>query len=487
VAARLRFEVQDTGIGIPAQSLETVFQPFHQVDSTRSRLRGGTGLGLAISQRLAQLMGGEVAVQSDPGHGSVFTASVLTRVAAVAEPAEFLQRNAPALAGKRVLVVDDNLTNRRIVTKLALMWGMVPSTFPSALEALDRVRHGEPFDVAVLDMSMPDFDGIDLAREIRRRRSALELPLVMLTSLGQRQTVQVGQGADLAACLSKPIKAAQLFNTLVAVVQGHVPATAAPTPPQPLPRAQRQALKLLVAEDNPINQRVALRLLQHLGYEPDIVGDGLKVLQACSERIYDVVLMDIQMPELDGLEAAREIVRRRGPGGLPRIIAMTANAMPGDRERYIEAGMDGYLPKPIELNDLAAVLEQAGFLASDRAWADHEVLDPARLEHLRALQDASQPSLVRELIDLFLADSAGHVRRIAQAHEEGDADQLRALSHRFLSATQNIGAPRLSRACGEIESLARRGQLQDAGPLVAELARERERVQAALQVLRMRY
>jgi CheY-like chemotaxis protein len=229
-------------------------------------------------------------------------------------------------------------------------------------------------------------------------------------------------------------------------------------------------------------------LLQHLGYEPHLAANGRQALQAVARNTYDVVLMDIQMPEVDGVEAAREIVRQRGPDGLPRIIAMTANAMPGDRETYIEAGMDGYLPKPIELADLAAALEQVGTLASDRARAGGKgVLDPERLEHLRAMQDDSQPSLVRELIDLFLGDSAGHVRRITEAHEAGDSESLRALTHRFLSAAQNIGALRLSRLCVELERLAKAGQLDAATPLLAEISRERERAHAALQVQRMRY
>jgi len=485
---RLRFAVKDTGIGIAADQLPHLFQSFTQVDASTTRKYGGTGLGLAISKRLAGLMGGDVGVQSEPGHGSVFTVHLLVKRAAGSEPAEFLQHNAPALADKRILVVDDNLTNRRIVTKLALMWGMVPSTFPSALEALDRVRHGEHFDVAVLDMSMPEFDGIDLAKEIRRQRSAEELPIVMLTSLGQRQTLQAGQGAGLAACLSKPIKASQLFSTLVQVVQGRHPGPGAPAPARPLQRAQRQSLRVLLAEDNVVNQRVAMRLLQHLGYEPHLAADGRQALEAVARSTYDVVLMDIQMPEVDGVQAARQIVRQRGADGLPRIIAMTANAMPGDRETYIEAGMDGYLPKPIELAELAAVLEHAAALARDHALASGDgVLSPARLEHLRAMQDESQPSLVRELIDLFLADSALQVRRIAEAHEAGEADTLRALAHRFLSTTQNIGALRLSNLCTELELLAKRAQLDAARPLLAEIARERDRAHAALQAVRMRY
>jgi PAS domain S-box-containing protein len=485
---QLRFAVKDTGIGIAADQLGRLFQSFTQVDASTTRKYGGTGLGLAITKRLTELMGGHVAVQSEPGHGSVFTVTLRARAALTSETADFLQHDAPALVGKRILVVDDNLTNRRIVTKLALMWGMRPSTFPSALEALDRVRHGEAYDVAVLDMSMPEFDGIDLAKEIRRRRSAEELPIVMLTSLGQRQTLQAGQSAGLAACLSKPIKASQLFCTLVAVVEGRHPGPGAPAPAQPLQRLPRQALRVLLAEDNVINQRVAMRLLQHLGYEPELVSDGRQALEAVGARRFDVVLMDIQMPEIDGVQAAREIVRRRGADGLPRIIAMTANAMPGDREAYIEAGMDGYLAKPIELGDLAAVLEQVGMLARDRSRSAVEgVIDAARLEHLRAMQDDSQPSLVRELIDLFLGESAGHVRRIIEAHEAGDAETLRALAHRFLSATQNIGALHLSALCAELERLAKAMQLKAAAPLLAQVDHERERAHAALQALRMRY
>lgn len=292
----------------------------------------------------------------------------------------------------------------------------------------------------------------------------------------------------MAACLSKPIKASQLFSTLVQVVQGHHPGPGAPAPEQPLQRVPRQALRVLLAEDNVVNQRVAMRLLQHLGYEPHLAVDGRQALQAVRQSTYDVVLMDIQMPEVDGVQAARQIVRQRGADGLPRIIAMTANAMPGDRETYIEAGMDGYLPKPIELAELAAVLEHAAALVRDHALVSGDgVLSPARLEHLRAMQDESQPSLVRELIDLFLTESAAQVRRIAEAHEAGEADTLRALAHWFLSTTQNIGALRLSNLCTELELLAKRAHLDAARPLLAEIARERDRAHAALQAVRMRY
>ena len=484
---RIEFAVKDTGIGIAAEHLPRLFQSFMQVDASTTRKYGGTGLGLAISRRLAELMGGGVRVESELGHGSVFYANVLAGLAPAAEAAKHLQRNASGLAGKRILIVDDNLTNRRILTNLAQRWGMLASTLPSALEARDRVRHGEAFDVAVLDMSMPGIDGMDLAAEIRRWRRADELPIVMLTSLGQRQT---GPLADLLVWLSKPIKANQLFSTLLAVIEGKGVAVAAPAARSP-PAAPAARLRILVAEDHAVNQRVVLRLLKHLGYDADLAVDGRAAVDAVRGQHYDLVLMDIQMPVLDGVQAAQEIVQWRGPGGLPRIIAMTANAMPGDRETYLAAGMDGYLAKPIELDALASVLLQAGTRAREpggaAGGAGEPVLDHRRLDHLRSIQDDNQPSLVRELIDQFIAESSAHVDGLRQAQSAGDTDLLRALAHRFLSLTQNIGATRLSTICAELERMAKQKHVTAVPGLVTALADECRLVQDALAAARPQY
>ena len=493
---RVHFEVHDSGIGIAAEHLPRLFQSFSQVDASTTRKYGGTGLGLAITKRLAELMGGGVAVQSEPGQGSVFHVDVLVRSAAAGASADFLQRNVPTLLGKRLLIVDDNLTNRRILTRLALRWGMVPATLPSALEALDRVRHGEVYDLALLDMSMPGVDGAELADQIRRQRNAAELPIVMLTSLGQHHPLQPASASALAARLCKPIKASQLFSTLCAVLHGpadvpHPSGVAAPAAPPLL--ATTLPLRVLVAEDNPINQRVALQLLRHLGYRADVAANGLEVIDAVERQPCDVVLMDIQMPEMDGLQAARWIVPRRGADGLPRIIAMTANAMPGDREAYLAAGMDGYVAKPIEIDALAAVLGQvaqhrrAVAPAPLAPLADSDVLDTRRLEHLCALQDDAQPSLVRELIDLFVADAPGHLEALTQAAWQADAHRLASVAHRFLSATENIGARRLSQLCIELERAGRLGHLDRVPTLVGELGPEHQRARAALLAVRSHY
>jgi PAS domain S-box-containing protein len=483
----LRIAVRDTGIGIAPEHLPQLFQSFTQVDASTTRKYGGTGLGLAISQRLAQLMGGQIRVESVPGCGSTFWVELAMRVAPSSVPAEHLQVNAPALAGKRILIVDDNLTNRRILTQLALRWGLQPTTLSSGLEALDRIRHGESFDIALLDVSMPELDGVDLAQRIRQRRGPQELPIVLLTSLGQRPALPESDKVALAACLAKPIKAGQLFSALVAATRG--------APAQPPPEAARapgpqQPLRVLVAEDNPLNQRVAVQLLHHLGHVAQTAGNGVEALRALESDAFDAVLMDIQMPELDGLQAARQVVRRRGQATRPRIVAMTANAMPGDREAYLAAGMDGYLAKPVRIDELGAALSQVrqliGAAGSANGWHD-DVLDHDRLEHLRSLQDESQPTLVRELIDMFLAESAAHVGRLAEAVQSRDAAQLRALAHRFLSMTQNIGARRMSTLCETLEQLARQEQVDDAQRLLDDLVRERERVHDALAAVRMRY
>ncbi|CAN5397056.1 hypothetical protein BH11PSE11_BH11PSE11_39390 [soil metagenome] len=482
-----RFSVKDTGIGIPAERLSEIFDSFTQVDASTTRKYGGTGLGLTISKRLTEIMGGSMSVTSTMGVGSTFSFSIVAEASGSLLAHDLLQEHSTALAGKRILIVDDNSTNRRILVKQALLWGMLPSAATSAIEAMDLVRHGHAFDVGVLDMSMPDVDGIGLALEIRRFRDAAALPLIMLTSVASRPRDQRILEAHFAAYLNKPIKPAALFDVLLQ-------AMSIPRPQELSRRAAPSSGKLadslpfsiLVAEDNTINQKVIQQLLARLGYRADVVANGFEVLDAMERQSYDVVLMDIQMPEMDGLEATRRLRERFGAGSPPRILAMTANAMPGDREACLSAGMDAYVSKPIELEDLrAALIAITGAAAKDSDQALDSgadgVIDRRRIDQLLAVQDEHNPRLLSDLIELFLNESPAHLQTIAGALARKEAKLLESTAHRFLSSVENLGAQRMRLPCMELERIARSGKLDEGHALLESLQREFELARNQLQ------
>ena len=357
-ACELNFAVRDTGIGLSTDAIGRLFQKFSQADASTTRKYGGTGLGLAISKRLAELMGGTMWVESGgAGHGSTFSFTVDAPIAAL--PAhgrrEFIGTQ-PWLQDRRVLVVDDNATNQRVLGLQMGKWGMISRATLSAQEALRWLEAGENFDLAILDMHMPEMDGLALARQIREGHA--KLPLVLFSSLGRREA---GDSEGLfSAYLAKPIRQSHLFDTLVGLlVEDAAPKVAAVAKPTLDPQmASRHPLRILLAEDNVVNQKLALRILQQMGYRADLASNGIEAVESVQRQTYDVVLMDVQMPEMDGLEASRQICARFKPVRRPRIVAMTANAMQGDREMCIEAGMDDYLTKPIRVDRLVEALHQ---------------------------------------------------------------------------------------------------------------------------------
>jgi CheY-like chemotaxis protein/anti-sigma regulatory factor (Ser/Thr protein kinase) len=353
----LRFAVRDTGIGIPADRLDRLFQPFSQVDLSTSRKYGGTGLGLAISKRLCELMGGTMWAESTSGEGTTFAFTIVAETAPRGATRAGLGGQQPPLVGKRLLVVDDNATNRRIVVQHARAWGMLVRDTPSPTEALEWIRRGDPFDIAILDVVMPEMDGVQLAAEIRKHRHARVLPLVMFSALGRREAG--GDHGEFAGYLSKPLKPSHLLDLLMSVLAAQPARRRAPAAARPAldgKMAERLPLQILLAEDNVVNQKLALRLLGQLGYQADVAGNGLEVIAALERQRYDVVLMDVQMPELDGLDATRQICARWPRADRPRIIAMTANAMQGDRDLCLAAGMDDYISKPIRTEELVVAL-----------------------------------------------------------------------------------------------------------------------------------
>jgi len=354
-AVELLFAVRDTGIGIPADAVGKLFQSFSQVNASTSRRYGGTGLGLAISQRLATMMGGRMWVDSTFGHGATFFFTL--RVDRVAQGASrFVATARPTdLAGKRLLVVDDNATNRRIIGTLAEKWGMHAVLASSGPEALARLQSGEPFDLAVLDMQMDEMDGLTLARAIRALPAGRSLRLVMLSSVGQ---FALGDEQGLfAAMLSKPVKPSHLFDAIGGIFAAGEPERAASSEPETGASGQALQRRILLAEDNPVNQKVALHMLAKQGYRADTAANGLEVLAALERQRYDLIFMDVQMPEMGGLEATARIRAAHASGTPgPWIIALTANAMEGDRDDCARAGMNDYLSKPFKAADLAAAI-----------------------------------------------------------------------------------------------------------------------------------
>jgi len=354
----VRFAVEDTGIGIPADKLDRVFESFSQADASTTRRYGGTGLGLAICRRLTELMGGEISAESEPGLGSTFAFTVVAEVVA-SPPRKGAGGALPVLRGLRVLIVDDNDVNRDILRRLTLRWGMEPTeaaTGPEALRALAEAHATRPYDIVLLDMQMPEMDGLTVAREIRALGGPPPVSL-LLTSINRDAALrEAAHEAGIAAVLYKPLKPSVLYDALMDAFEGRAPAAPAERPADVL-RAERP-LHVLLAEDNLVNQKVALRMLARLGHTADVAANGLEALDALRRQRYDAVLMDVQMPEMDGLEATRRLRREFVAERQPFVVMLTANAMQGDREACLAAGADLYLSKPVQLHALGEALQQ---------------------------------------------------------------------------------------------------------------------------------
>ena len=406
----------------------------------------------------------------------------------------------PSLRGKRVLVVDDNLTNRRILTTHLHAWGMQARASESPREALAWIRSGEGFDIGVLDMHMPEMDGVALARAIRETRPADVLPLILFTSLGRREARADSEG--FAAYLHKPIKPSQLFDALVSVLAEqpiHVQARGTVGTELDPEMAGRHPLRILLAEDNVVNQKVALRLLGQMGYRADVASNGLEAIDAIERQTYDVVLMDVQMPELDGFGASREI-NRRWPVDRPRIVAMTANAMQGDRELCEAAGMDDYVAKPIRIDELVDALLRCGRRSDAEARADATAtaartgaaashvtavaagaVDKSVIEGLMATMGGP---FIAELIDTFDEDARELITTLRRALTIPDLDGYRRAAHSLKSTSETLGATRLAAMAKELETLARGGTIDGTGERIERLAAEYEIVTALLTEVR---
>jgi CheY-like chemotaxis protein len=478
--AAVQFRVRDTGIGISEDQLGTIFQEFTQADASMTRRYGGTGLGLAISRRLVALMAGELAVTSEVGRGSEFSFALTFPLEAGAQATA---RAAVSLGGRRLLVVDDNETNRRIVRDMLGAEGMAvheASRADAGLEALRRAAGARtPYDLAILDAQMPDQDGFELATAIRADRALTATRLLILTSAGQRGDGERCRQLGIQAYLTKPIARADLVEAVGTVLAGTASAPgAADLVTRHSIAESRHALRILLAEDNPVNQQVATAMLLKRGHHVDVASNGREAVDAVAREPYDVVLMDIQMPEMDGFEATEQI-RGLPQGRTLPIIALTAHALSGERERCLARGMSGYLAKPFKAHDLFAAVEGRGAQPADTAATRSPAVDLAAFR--RTMEEAGAADAVDGILETFVATLPQRLEALVAAAGGTEAEPLHRAAHAFKSAAGTIGAGHLAALLEEMERAAQGGDLAGARD---KLEHVRGEAQAALDYIR---
>jgi PAS domain S-box-containing protein len=476
----LRFTVSDTGIGIPTDKLQTIFEPFEQVDGSVSRRYGGTGLGLAIAAQLVNLMGGRLAVVSAPGQGSRFWFTAAFGLSAEAEPTE-----PSGLQGLRVLVVDDNAASRTCLVETLKSWRMQPVAAGGGAEALEELRRaaaaGESYPLVLLDSRMPGMDGYEVAAQLRDRPDLAGAAILLLSSAERTDGAARYRAAGVSATVLKPVKQSDLLETIQEVVGGRVrPAPQRDEgPASPLGRP----LEVLLAEDNVVNQRLAVRLLEKQGHRVAVAGNGREALAVLEDRRFDVVLMDLEMPEVGGLEATAVLrERERGTGGHLPVIALTAHALKGDRERCLAAGMDGYVAKPLQTRELFEALDlvlapaarppqtEVPSMSSDRA-IDYDTA----LSHV-----GGDAELLRELAGVFLKEAPGMLAAVREAVQAGDANRLKRAAHTLKGSAGTFGAHPVFAAARVLEVMGTDSNLAGAEQAWRELDRTAKALCAAL-------
>jgi PAS domain S-box-containing protein len=473
--ATLDFSVRDTGIGISPLSQSRLFEAFNQADVSTTRKYGGTGLGLALSKQLIETMGGAITLESAEGAGSTFRVRLPMEKQAQARRS---REAVDALEGVRVLLADGHATSlANLQTQLAA-WNIPCEVAADGSSALTALRAAasmrRPFAAALIDRGMRGMDALDLARAIKGAPEIAATRLVLFTTRGEEPTAEELQSSGILQNCVKPVRQSQLFDALLNAL-AHSPAIVAVASRPALPAHTRHSERILLAEDNAVNQRVALGQLRGLGYAADAVANGFEALQALAQTPYDIVLMDCHMPELDGFEATGAIRQREGSGKHTWIIAMTANAMAEDRQRCLDAGMDDYVSKPVSLKDLDAALERAR-----RAVAALPAIDPASLEELRALPDEDGRGMLRPLILKFIEDAPSAISALRAAVEGGDAGAAALAAHRLKGAASYFGAHRLAQLCEEMERAGKAGSIDFLPNLLTGATAELQRVLTAL-------
>lgn len=475
----IEFAVKDTGIGIPQDKISKLFKAFSQVDSSTTRIYGGTGLGLVISKRIVEMMGGTMHVDSVEGKGSTFYFSLKSKPAPSLTKV-YTKDFARHLKDKRVLVVDDNFNNRRILELQLKSLGMVATTVEFPLDALKMLEHGEVFDLAILDYQMPQMDGITLTRAIRDIEKNTTLPIVILTSLGRKEEERTLQELKISKFLYKPTKQTILFETILAIFGLLQFLEVKKEKQRPIDKnlGSKYPLKILLAEDNLVNQKVAIKIFAKLGYRIDVAGNGYEVLDAIENIEYDIIFMDVHMPDMDGLDASREINKKYGSENRPKIIAMTANAMQGDREECIAAGMDDYISKPVRLESLQEVLDNWGSKlvkqSTMRYKLDHEkfvtaYIDESKIAFLEDLPTEDDLKFFIEILDIYLADTPKLIEQIIEACRNKKGYDLVFAAHKLKGGSITLGLEKITKIGADLEELGRHEDFANTEKLAVEL------------------
>ncbi len=516
--ARLKFSVTDTGIGLTEEQRGRLFRAFTQADGSTTRKYGGTGLGLAISKELVELMDGRIDCESALGQGAKFWFEVNLDINSGTSVTRIRPR--PELKDLRVLIVDDNATNRSILEHQTAAWGMLFDSVESGPTGLKMLRGavagGEPYDLVILDMHMPEMDGLEVAKTIVADSSICNTRMIMLTSVGLRGDAQAARQTGIRAYLTKPVRQNDLYSALLEVMGDAeiVNNSQLVTRHSLAETSERKGLgaRILVAEDNPVNQLVVLGMLRKLGCLVDVVGDGRQAIEAMSASPFDLIFMDCQMPELDGYAATGEIRSSETTNGHEKripIVALTANALQGDREKCLAAGMDDYLSKPFKLDQILVVLERwlpksdaapvsTSVVESSLPSPEPEVtvvpvaaapqgiepeqcpIDQRALDNIRALQMEGLPDMLTQIIQIYLSEAPVLLERLAEGISADDAPGVRGAAHSLKSSSANLGALQISDFCKTLENRGREGSLAGAQPLLTQIKAEFVRVEETL-------
>jgi PAS domain S-box-containing protein len=494
----MRISVRDTGIGIPPERLESIFESFAQGDSSTTRRYEGSGLGLAISKRLAEMMGGTLEVESKVGVGSTFQLTLKAEPIAT-EPPPFLLADQPDLQGKQLFVVDNHATSHQILCRYAEQWGMHAQSFNSLSDALAGITHEDMCDTILLNMHMHEMEESALTMRIQDAFPVDIVPIIVLMPVSQRYDLHDVAPTKMTTFLIKPIRPAALHTTLVSIARGetmenvHLPDLQMFDAQE----EQHQSLRILLAEDNVINQKVALSMLEKMGYHADVASTGSEVLQALHHQTYDIVLMDVQMPEMDGIEATKRIRAQLPPTEQPYIIALTAHALANYHEQCLEAGMDDYIDKPVQMDILAARLKQ--IIRSSKpetsepdsltAWPDQQTtsaspvttLDPTKFAQFWDAVELGEAGVGNELIVIFLEEVPGKLTMLRQALTDENAHTLSLIAHSLKSSSAQLGALHFSTLCRELETIGQSADLTGAADTLSVLEAEYVQVEAALR------